>query len=215
MSEHKKESSQPASKNNKEHQNINLDGESSQPQPTDPVDGGDTMENGTNEEKALEEPKLSAQEFEELQQELEKVRSQSADNFDGWQRERADFLNYKKRIERDQSQLQQNIKGGIIKKFLPVVDDLERALKNRPTQDEAAAWAEGIELIYRKLQNILESEGLEPILAEGEMFDPNLHEAVTHEESPDHESGQVIGVLQQGYTLGDRVLRPALVRVAR
>jgi molecular chaperone GrpE len=158
---------------------------------------------------------LSMDEYDALQKQIEQSQQQAAENFEGWQRERADFLNYKKRIERDQAQSMQNITGNIVKKYLVIVDDMERALKNKPQEGEAAAWAEGIELIYRKLKNILEAEGVKPILAEGQQFDPIVHEAISHEDNPDYESGQVIEVVQQGYTLGDRVLRPALVRVAR
>ncbi len=147
--------------------------------------------------------------------ELEKVRNEAKEYFEGWQRERADFANYKKRIERDQVQLSQNLNGNIIKKYLVVVDDMERALKNRPVDPEGAKWAEGIELIYRKLVTILENENVKRIPAESAEFDPNIHEAISHEDSPDHKSGQVIEVLQQGYMIGDRVLRPALVRVAK
>ena len=154
-------------------------------------------------------------EINQLKDQLEVERKKSQENLDGWQRERADFSNYKKRIERDQVLLTSNLKFELIKKYLAVQDDLERALKNRPTDGEGAKWAEGIELVGRKLKTILEAEGIKPIEAEGQMFDPTLHEAITSEESPDHESGQVIEVLQQGYMLGDRVLRPALVRVAR
>ncbi len=154
-------------------------------------------------------------ELQKLQQELEEARRMAAENSEGWQRERADFLNYKKRIERDQILISQSITGEVIKKYLTILDDLERALKARPTEGEGAAWANGIELIQRKLTNILENEGVLQIPAEGAQFDPTVHEAITHEDSPDHESGQVIEVLQQGYKIGDRVLRPALVRVAR
>ena len=91
-------------------------------------------------------------------------------------------------------------------------DDLERAMQNRPADD---AWANGIELITRKLQNILNSEGLKRIEAEGMPFDPNFHEAISHEHNEDFESGQVIAVVQNGYMLGERVIRPALVRVAQ
>jgi molecular chaperone GrpE len=150
-----------------------------------------------------------------LSAELEKTRCQCQEYFEGWQRERADFANYKKRIERDQMQLSQSVNGTIIKKYLVIIDDLERALKNRPVDSEGAKWAEGIDLIYRKLQTILESESVKRIPAESAEFDPTIHEAISHEESPDHESGQVIEVLQQGYMIGDRVLRPALVRVAK
>lgn len=147
--------------------------------------------------------------------ELETLRQQAEEYFEGWQRERADFNNYKKRIERDQKLMTQSITAGVIKKYLVVQDDMERALKSRPKEGEGAAWAEGIDLILRKLQNVLDSEGIQQIPADGLEFDPNIHEAISNEDSPDHESGQIIEIIQQGYTIGDRVLRPALVRVAR
>jgi molecular chaperone GrpE len=123
-----------------------------------------------------------------------------ADEFkDGWQRERAEFSNYRKLVE----------------KYLVILDDLERAIKTRPADGPAKEWSNGIELIVRKLQGILDCEGVKRIPAEKESFDPARHEAISHEESPDHKSGQIIEVVQQGYTIGDRVLRPAQVRVAR
>ena len=158
---------------------------------------------------------LSMTEYSELQNKIEQAEKNSKDYFDGWQRERADFNNFRKRIERDNVQMQQNLSGQVIKKYLVVVDDLARALKARPTQGEGAAWADGIELIFRKLNLILDAEGVTPIPADGAMFDPTFHEAISHEDSPNHESGQVIEVVQQGYTIGEKVLRPALVRVAR
>jgi molecular chaperone GrpE len=139
-----------------------------------------------------------------------------ADEFkDGWQRERAEFSNYRKLVERTQTEERQNRTAEVIKKYLVILDDLQRAIKSRPTEGAAAEWLEGIDLIIRKLQAILESEGVQRIPAEEEVFNPMRHEAISHEESPDHESGQIIEVVQQGYTIGDRVLRPALVRVAR
>jgi molecular chaperone GrpE len=105
-----------------------------------------------------------------------------------------------------------SMKGDIIKKVLPALDDLERALQNRPADD---AWANGIELIARKLQNLLEAEGVKRIEAKGAAFDPNFHEAISHEPSEEVGSGHVIEVVQNGYTLNERVIRPALVRVAQ
>lgn len=165
--------------------------------------------------QAAKAPTISQAEYDQLAQELEQAQQQAKNSFEGWQRERADFANYKRRIERDQQMLSQNITGEVVKKYLTVADDLERALKARPTEGPAAAWAEGLDLILRKLQNILEAEGVKRIPAETEEFNPSRHEAISHEDSPDHESGQIIEVVQQGYTLGDRVLRPAMVRVAR
>ena len=154
-------------------------------------------------------------ETEALQQELSQARAKADEYLYGWQRSQADFANYKKRVERDQAQIYQTTAGGILKRYLDVADDLERALKKRPQDGDGKAWADGIELVYRKLQTILDNEGVKPMQAQGQFFDPNLHEAVMSEDNPAYESGQVIEVLQQGYLLGDRVLRPAMVRVAR
>ena len=156
-----------------------------------------------------------AEELDELRAELARTRLQADEYLEGWQRARAEFANYKKRLEREQAQVYQTAAGAIIKRFLGVLDDLERALKNCPKTGEGAVWAEGIELVYRKLVSILESEGVMPMQTDGQLFDPNLHEAVLLEDSDQHESGQIIEALQQGYLLGEKVLRPAVVRVAK
>jgi molecular chaperone GrpE len=103
----------------------------------------------------------------------------------------------------------------VIKRYLDILDDLELALKERPLEGDGASWADGIELIYRKFTSVLEAEGVQAMDAQGHLFDPNLHEAVTNEDNPDYESGQIIEVIKQGYLIDDRVLRPAVVRVAR
>jgi len=150
-----------------------------------------------------------------LRKELEDLRLKSEEFLNGWQRERAEFTNFKKRIDREREMAHQNAAGSIIRRYLDVLDDLERALMNRPAQGDGASWADGIELIYRKLLATLEAEGVEPMNTVGQPFDPNLHEAISQEHSPEHESGQIIGVVKNGYLIGDRVLRPALVRVAQ
>jgi molecular chaperone GrpE len=154
------------------------------------------------------------EEIDRLKAELNEMRAKADEYLDGWQRSRAEFANYKRRVERDQAQVYQTAAGSILKRYLDVIDDLERALKNKPQKGDGADWAQGIELIYRKMLALLESEGVKPMEAEGETFDPNLHEAISQEPSPDHESGQVIEVVKQGYMLGEKVIRPALVRVA-
>jgi molecular chaperone GrpE len=158
---------------------------------------------------------VSPEEFENLKKELEETRTKANEYLDGWQRARAEFANYKKRVDRDQAQTYQVATGNIVRRFLEVLDDLERALKNRPQEGEGAVWSQGIELIYRKLLNMLENEGVKPMEIKNDFFDPNLHEAVMSEENSEFESGQIIDVIRQGYVLGDRVLRPAMVRVAR
>ena len=151
----------------------------------------------------------------QLNSELQEARAKSEEYLDGWQRSRAEFSNFKKRVEREQTQIYQSTAGNIIKHFLEIADDLERALKTRPKEGEGALWANGIELVYRKLMSTIESQGVTQFVPEGQFFDPNFHEAISHEDSPMHESGQIIEVVQPGYMLGDRVLRPARVRVAR
>lgn len=157
---------------------------------------------------------VSVQDVEALKNELDEWKDKANEYLDGWQRARADYANYKKRTEREQSQAYQNASANVIRRFLEVIDDLELALKNRPKEGDGAGWSEGVELIYRKLCMILEAEGMTVIEAEGQFFDPNLHEAITYEKYPGLESGQIIAVVKQGYRLGDRVLRPAQVRVA-
>lgn len=147
----------------------------------------------------------------DLENQLAEAQSRAAEYKDGWQRALAEFQNYKRRADAEKAETYQMAVGDVVKQYLPVLDDMERALAHRPAD---LAWADGIELIYRKLQSILEAEGLTRIEAEGQAFDPNFHEAVSQEPSEEHESGQVIAVVRNGYMLGEKVLRPAQVRVA-
>jgi molecular chaperone GrpE len=186
-----------------------------EPQPEEEVVSSVRSDAPTAVEAAAAEKAAMAADCAALQAKLDETEAKAKEYFDGWQRERADFSNYKRRVDRDQAALSQNIAGGVIRKYLLVLDDMDRAMKLRPTEGEVSAWADGIELIYRKLQNILEAEGIKRIPAESEAFDPMRHEAISFEESHEHASGEIIGVVQEGYTLGDRVLRPARVRVAR
>lgn len=148
-------------------------------------------------------------------EEIDQLKQQSDEFSDGWQRERAEFANFRKRIARDQDQERLNFRIDIIKRYLVVHDDFERALANIPAELKGHPWLEGVQLIYQKLKNLLDGEGIKPIPAEETAFNPEFHEAISHEENPDFESEQIIEVVQQGYTIGDRVIRPALVRVAK
>jgi molecular chaperone GrpE len=161
---------------------------------------------------AVEAPEVSQAELEELQARIQSLEAKAAENLDGWQRAVADFQNYKKRIDRDRESDKAVMKGDLIRRVLPVLDDLQRALKDRPAD---SSWAAGIELIARKFESVLKSEGVVRIDAEGQPFDPNYHEAISYESADGTESGNVIGVVQNGYMLGDYVIRPAQVRVAR
>lgn len=154
-------------------------------------------------------------ELDTLQAQLAEAEAKAAENLDGWQRAQAEFANYKKRQNRDQEMQTSEIRGRVFQRFLEVSDDLELALKSRPQEGEGAAWAQGVELIYQKLMTYLQAEGLTRVYPLGEPFDPNLHEALTQEDSDEYESGIVCDVLRPGYLLGERVLRPAAVKVAK
>ncbi len=160
---------------------------------------------------------IPEEEISQLRAELEEAKQKESEYLSGWQRERAEFFNYKKRMEREQAQGGQNTFANAIRRYLDIADDFERALKskNRPSDGEGAVWAQGIDLIHRKMLAAFEADGVKLIETNGKFFDPNLHEAISHEDSPDHESGQIIDVVQPGYMLGERVIRPARVRVAR
>jgi len=160
-------------------------------------------------------PEITLEAYEAVKAELEKAVNEAATNLEGWQRERAEFVNYKKRIERENAQLRSNITGEVIKKYLVIMDDLDLAINHRPTCDEGAVWADGIELIVRKLQTVIDGEGIERINQNKVQFDPSMHEAISNEDNPEFASGEVIEVVRQGYKLGERILRPAMVRVAR
>jgi molecular chaperone GrpE len=163
-------------------------------------------------EEMPETTEQAADEFEALKRQLEEAQAQVSEFKESWMRTQAEFQNYRKRVESRNEEFKRDTKGDIIKRVLPALDDLERALQNRPADD---AWASGIELIVRKLQTIIENEGVKRIEAKGEAFDPNFHEAISHEPADDVESGHVIEVVQNGYMLGERVIRPAMVRVAQ
>jgi len=129
-----------------------------------------------------------------------------------WQRAEADFVNYKRRVEQERDEAKRLANAALIINILPVLDDLERALSSLNIQLVGLTWFDGIRLIYRKLQLVLESAGVSMIEAEGQPFDPRFHEAVMYGEG---EEGKVVAEVQRGYKLGDRVLRPAMVIVGK
>jgi molecular chaperone GrpE len=151
--------------------------------------------------------------IEDLERVLEQTREQSDEHLRGLQRTAADFANYRRRVDEEREGLSQFSNALLISKLLAVLDDFDRALENVPT-DTHEGWVDGVRLVERKLRSLLEAEGVRQIEALGQPFDPNVHEAVVYEETTDHPDNQVIGELQRGYRLRDRILRPSLVRVA-
>ena len=151
-----------------------------------------------------------------LKAEIAALQKQNEDYLDSLQRERASFANYKRRIDLDNASFAERLLAEHVKFFLPVVDDLERSLQHRPEDPDCAGWIAGVELILQKLLKSLEAKDVHPLdLKPGDNFDPNTQEAVTHEENDTYTDGQIIEVVQTGYKIKDRVIRPALVRVAK
>jgi len=150
------------------------------------------------------------EDVESLGQALAEEREKAAANLAGWQRAQADFINYKKRSEREKADLARYANSELTLKLLPALDDLERALAAIPPRQAKLNWVEGVRLIERKLRAILEGEGLSEIKALGEPFDPHFHEAVMQGKGKE---GMVVEEIQKGYKLHDRVIRPSKVVV--
>jgi molecular chaperone GrpE len=136
------------------------------------------------------------------------------DYYDRLLRKTAEFDNYRKRIERSRREQADEAVVGLIGEILNVVDDFDIAL-TVDAGEGGAAYRKGVELIHAKLKDLLAKYGVQPIEALGADFDPKLHQAVIHEESPDHREGEVIDELRKGYMIGDRLLRPSMVKVAK
>ncbi len=130
------------------------------------------------------------------------------------QRERADFANYRRRNEAERAEFARFAKADLVKRLLDVLDDLDRALEHVPAELGEGPWVEGIRHVDRKLRDILASEGLEEVGSVGQPFDPRIHEAIGHVDSTAPE-GTVVDEVRKAYKLHDRVIRPALVTVAK
>jgi molecular chaperone GrpE len=136
------------------------------------------------------------------------------DYYDRLLRKSAEFDNYRKRVERERREQGEQAVNNLLQELLLVVDDFDRAL-TVDAGDNEAAYRKGVELIHAKLYDLLKKYGVRPIDAVGADFDPNLHQAVVQEESSEHRDGEVIAELRKGYMIGDRLLRPAMVKVAK
>jgi molecular chaperone GrpE len=130
-------------------------------------------------------------------------------------RKQAEFDNYRKRVERDRQMAAESAAAGMIEELLPLMDDLERALKAEATGDAGESYRRGVELIHRQLGDILRKRGVRPIEVLGADFDPHYHQAVAHDPAEGRRDGEIIEEFRRGYMLGDRLLRPSMVKVAK
>jgi molecular chaperone GrpE len=147
-----------------------------------------------------------------LEEQLAEAEEKAQGYLASWQRSAADFQNYKRRTDEEKLQLTQLANAAMIINILPLVDDFERAMQNVDASIAGLTWMDGIRLIHRKFQSLLDMAGVKEIEADGQAFDPNVHEAVTFGPGED---GKVVAVVQKGYKLGDRVIRPSLVVVGK
>jgi molecular chaperone GrpE len=143
------------------------------------------------------------------------LQRQRDDFYDRLLRKTAEFDNYRKRTERDRQAVTEAAAANIIQELLPLVDDLERALKVEATSEGAEAYRRGVELIHKQLSEILRKRGVRAIEAVGADFDPHYHQAVSYEPAEGRREGEVIEEFRRGYMLGDRLLRPSMVKVAQ
>ena len=151
--------------------------------------------------------------------ELKRVEAENAELKDRLARRQADFENYRKRVERERSETYNRVVADVAAKLLPVSDNLKRALEAESSveaaeSDEFRHFLSGVDLIWKQLNGVLEALGVKPIPAVGEPFDPHVHEAVVTEPTDEYEPDTVIQEIVAGYRLGDKLIRPALVKVA-
>lgn len=176
-----------------------------------PRDEGERVEPGSEQQ---EESAPALSDAEQLQQALAECQAKADEYLDKYRRGAAEFVNYRKRIERERQQQRVRTTIEIVRKVLPVLDDMDRAVDNIPPEIADIGWVKGVALIDRKLATLFEQFDVEPIVAIGKPFDPNYHQALMKTGSDEFSEGIVVAEMQKGYLLGDQVLRPSLVSVS-
>jgi len=169
-----------------------------------PAEGGEISETS---ELELSNPELTQDSFEEALREKEQFRAMA-------QRAQADLVNYRNRVSQELEESRRTVRFHVLNRFLKIADDLALAVENIPEETDST-WAEGISLVQRNLENTFEAEGVQKIESLGSLFDPHEHEALMYEEQMDVEEGIIVNVIQEGYRIDDRILRPARVVVAQ
>jgi molecular chaperone GrpE len=160
------------------------------------------------------EDEAGAVDVQSLKQEIERLKAESEHHLDQWKRTAANLENYRRRVEKERGDILKAGQATLIAQLLPVLDDLERAFQTLPTTLRNLTWTDGVALIGRKVNMVLEQHGLKEIEALGQPFDPARHQSILQEDTTDYPDGHVIAVLQKGYQLHDKVLRPAMVKIA-
>lgn len=188
------------------------------------IEGDASLEQdpGQSERTAAERADFGGPDLAELiasRAELKRLQAALSEAQEGSARRQADFENYRKRIERERGEAHSRVVADVARKLLPVVDNLDRALDAEKLVESSESrefrhFLHGVQLISKQLNDVLESLGIQPIASVGERFDPHIHEAVVTESSDEYEPDTVTEELARGYRIGDRLLRPAMVKVA-
>jgi molecular chaperone GrpE len=178
------------------------------------IAGGEVKDGGEEvledvQEVSLEERVLT------LEAELKQSKDQANEHFSHLQRLQADFDNYRKRTQKEKEETVKYAAERIVEAMLPILDNFERAVNSSKTNKDFNAFSQGVEMIFKQMQNTLTKEGLTPMEAVGQPFDPNLHDAVLQVESDEYPENTVVEELQKGYYLKEKVLRPSMVKVSR
>ena len=151
----------------------------------------------------------------ELQARVQQLEQEVNSYKDQYLRAAADLKNFKRRTEEERAALIRNATSALIMKLLPILDDFDLAVQHVSPEVAESSWFNGVQGVQRKLQMVLESEGVKPIEAQGQQFDPNFHDAVMHEDAGPEQAGKVTADLRKGYTLHDKVIRPSMVKVGQ
>lgn len=167
---------------------------------------------------SAEEPEVleetATENSEEGQAELEKLRAEAEEHKQRLLRTQADFDNFRRRTLKEKEELGKYASAKLITELLPVIDNFERALSTTAESADLSSYAKGVEMIFRQLEGILKTEGLTAMEPVGTPFNPEFHQAIMQVESDEYEEGTVVEVVQKGYLLKDKVLRPAMVKVS-
>ncbi|GAB7386305.1 hypothetical protein BSNK01_01400 [Bacillaceae bacterium] len=172
------------------------------------------QEDGAGDGEAGEAPAAGGEREKQLLAEIEEWKRKAEENYHRFLRAQADFENFRRRVQREKEEMMKYRSQQLIEALLPVVDNFERALAASKETTNVEALAQGIEMVFRQMEQILHQEGVVPIEAVGKPFDPHYHQAVMQVQSEEHESGVVVEELQKGYMLKDRVIRPSMVKVS-
>ena len=186
-----------------------MDKEKMQEQTEETVENTEGKEENTTEEtvETVEENKEST-----MEEKLEEAQKQAKDNLDKYIRQLAEFENFRKRSNSEKTAMYSNGVRDTVEKLLPVIDNFERAVE--AADDKEDPMYKGVEMILKQFMEILENLGVKEIPSKGEPFDPNVHSAVMHVDDESCDENVVVEVFQKGYTLGDKVIRPSMVKVA-